>query len=419
MSPNSLMPEDNYSGTLNVNLVVHDGENSSEVYVAVVAVTSVNDAPEIDPIPDQEITEGSTFTAINLDDFVEDVETSDELITWSYKENTHLQVSIVDRVVTVTAPTADWTGSDTIVFIAIDDDATSPLSDSDTVVFTVKAINDPPVITGQKAISGLEDMEMTIPLSSLDVSDEDNEESDLTVEILSGEHYSVASANTLLPEENYNGALSVNLCVNDLECSSEIFVAEVTVTSVNDTPEIYPIPDQVIPDNLLFKDIKLDDFVEDVETPDESITWTYAENNHLQVSIVDRVATITVAEEDWSGIDTIVFMATDDDATNPITVSDTVLFTVISTTGIEHYKVIELVAYPNPTEGLLKIKLSEVLNGEIMLQVFTVQGELVKISKQSMLNNHLELNIQDQLPGNYFIRVVGPDVVATIEITKL
>ncbi|GAI79116.1 unnamed protein product, partial [marine sediment metagenome] len=165
--------------------------------------------------------------------------------------------------------------------------------------------------------------------------------------------------------------------------------------------------------------INLDDYVADVETSDELITWAYTGDTHLQVSIVDRVASITVLQQDWTGSDTIVFIATDDDAITPLSASDTVIFTVTPMgTGITHYKVLSIKAYPNPSEGLLIIELSEVLNGEILLQVFTVQGELVMNSKQRMLDNHLELNIQDQPSGNYFIRLISPDFTETVQITK-
>ncbi|GAI93656.1 unnamed protein product, partial [marine sediment metagenome] len=244
VTANSLLPEENYNGILSVNLVVNDLESLSAVFAAEVTVTPVNDAPVIDPIPDQEITEGSLFTDINLDDFVEDVETSDALITWTYSDDTYLQVTIVDRVANITVPHQDWTGSDTIIFIATDDDATTPLSDSDTVIFTVSIVNDPPVISGQQAISSPEDQILKILLSSLNVSDVDNPLTDLLVEIQAGVHYTMLGADSLVTEENYNGTLSVNLVVRDLVSSSDVFAAEATITPVNDAPVIDSIPDQ-------------------------------------------------------------------------------------------------------------------------------------------------------------------------------
>jgi hypothetical protein len=58
------------------------------------------------------------------------------------------------------------------------------------------------------------------------------------------------------------------------------------------------------------------------------MTWTYAGNSELSVTIVDRVAAIGIPNPDWNGSETITFTATDpgllsdsDDATftvNPV-----------------------------------------------------------------------------------------------------
>jgi hypothetical protein len=162
----------------------------------------------------------------------------------------------------------------------------------------------------------------------------------------------------------------------------------------------------------------LDDYVEDIETPDELITWTWLENTHLQVSIVDRIASISVLQEDWIGSDTIIFIATDDDAGSPLSASDTVVFTVTPRTGMTYHKSLHPILYPNPTHGLLTIEFSNRISGEILLQVFSVHGELIITSKQRMLDNKLRLNIQDLLNGNYIIRIVSPDYTESFQITR-
>ncbi len=101
---------------------------------ATFTVTAVNDAPVVGNIPDQTIAEGGTFTTINLDDYVSDVDNTDAEMTWTYSGNTDLTVSIVDRVATIMTPSADWTGSETITFTATDPGL---LPDSDPATFTV------------------------------------------------------------------------------------------------------------------------------------------------------------------------------------------------------------------------------------------------------------------------------------------
>jgi len=401
------------------NTMTYEGTYLDDIILQTEPVPTPNDPPEVEDIPDQTINEGESFATINLDGFVSDSETADANIDWTYSGNTDLVIDITDRIATINVADENWYGSEAVTFTATDDHVADPLSASDAVLFTMNNVNDPPVISGQQTLSIPEDQTLTILLSSLNVSDVDNSQSDLSVEIQAGDHYSVISANSLLPEENYNDTLSVNLIVNDLESSSEVYAADVAITPVNDVPVMDFIPDQEIEEGSLFTDINLDDCVEDVETPDELITWAYAENSHLQVSIVDRVATIILPQEDWTGGDTIVFIATDDDTISQLSASDTVIFTVTPGTGIAFYKSLNMKAYPNPTEGLITIELSEVLNGEILLQVFTVKGELVMNSKQKILDKHLELNIQDRPSGNYLIRLISPDFTETFQITKL
>ncbi len=79
-----------------------------------------NVAPIVTDIPDQTITEGDSFATIILDDYVSDVDNTDEEMIWTYTGESELTVSIVDRVATITPPDADWNGSETITFRATD-----------------------------------------------------------------------------------------------------------------------------------------------------------------------------------------------------------------------------------------------------------------------------------------------------------
>ncbi len=100
---------------------------------ATFTVTAVNDAPIVAGIPDQMIAQGNSFTTINLDDYVSDVDNLDSELSWSYSGNSELTVSIVDRVATITAP-PDWIGIETITFKATDP---GDLFGEDSAVFTV------------------------------------------------------------------------------------------------------------------------------------------------------------------------------------------------------------------------------------------------------------------------------------------
>lgn len=95
--------------------------------------------PVVANIPNQTITTGSSFATINLDNYVSDADNTDSQITWTYSGDTHINISIVNRVATITYDNG-FTGSETITFTATDPD---DLSDSDQAVFVVNAASTP------------------------------------------------------------------------------------------------------------------------------------------------------------------------------------------------------------------------------------------------------------------------------------
>ncbi len=142
---------------------------------ATFSVTAVNDPPVVNGIPNQTILEGSTFFAtINLDNYVMDVDNTDLEMTWSFSGNTQLSVSILNRVVTIGVPDANWNGAETITFRATDP---GDLFDEEAAIFTVTAVNDPPVNTIPGTQSTLINQELVfeeaslISIDDLDVSE--------------------------------------------------------------------------------------------------------------------------------------------------------------------------------------------------------------------------------------------------------
>ncbi|MBN1159570.1 MAG: cadherin-like domain-containing protein [Bacteroidales bacterium] len=120
-----------------VTFTVSDGPNTSNTVTRTIAVTEVNDPPVVSDIPGQSVAEGQTFATINLDNYVTDPDHTDAQIEWTYAGNIELSVSIsATRVATITKPSGDWTGSETITFTATDP---NEAFDSDPAVFTVTA----------------------------------------------------------------------------------------------------------------------------------------------------------------------------------------------------------------------------------------------------------------------------------------
>ncbi|RLD68229.1 MAG: hypothetical protein DRI98_12045, partial [Bacteroidetes bacterium] len=105
---------------------------------------------------------------------------------------------------------------------------------------------------------------------------------------------------------------SFTYTIKDLaDNTSNIATVALTINLQNDTPVVSDIPDETIAEGETFATINLDDYVSDEEDIDADIDWTYSGDVELTVDITDRVATITIPDVDWFGIETITFTATD------------------------------------------------------------------------------------------------------------
>ncbi len=157
--------------------VTNGGDDTSAGQAFTITVTEDNDAPVVDDIPNQTITEGASFTTIVLDDYVADVDNPDTAIVWTTSGATDLSVSITDRVATINIPDENWTGSETITFTAKD---AEPLSGSDAAIFTVNGVNDAPVLAQNNGLAVNKGATGTVLNSALQTTDVDIDSGDQT-----------------------------------------------------------------------------------------------------------------------------------------------------------------------------------------------------------------------------------------------
>jgi hypothetical protein len=93
-----------------------------------------------------------------------------------------------------------------------------------------------PLIDSQNIISLSEDANRQIDFADLNVSDADSAyPQDFTLTIQTGDNFSI-NQQSLRPNTDFNGMLSVPVIVNDGELDSNLFVLQVQVTGVNDAP---------------------------------------------------------------------------------------------------------------------------------------------------------------------------------------
>jgi hypothetical protein len=206
------------------------------------AITSnYNTAPAITPIPNQSTNEGTSFAVLALNNYVSDIESTDQNISWTTTQiggTSNLNIIInSSHNATVTPVNSQWNGSQTVVFTATDQGKNGNYikSSKDTVVFTVNAVNNPPTVTGQTALNVDEDNPIALSLSDFTVFDPDSPSNTFQLVVLPGTGYSV-NGMIVTPATNFNGNLSVNVAVSDNIAQGATYAANINVNPVNDPP---------------------------------------------------------------------------------------------------------------------------------------------------------------------------------------
>lgn len=230
VSGTTITPSENFNGSLTVPVTVNDGSATSESFSLAVSVSPVNDAPVItdqDPISiGEEQAFNITLAQLSVTDPDNTYPTG-----FSLTVKTGSNYSVSGTTIT---PSPNFAGTLSVPVSVNDGAASSP---DFLFSISVSAAADPPVITGQNPVSTPEEQAVTITLDQLTVSDPDNTAEDLMLIVSEGSNYTL-SGNTVTPVSNYNGVLTVPVQVSDGTNVSEVFNMQVTVTPVNDPPQI-------------------------------------------------------------------------------------------------------------------------------------------------------------------------------------
>lgn len=229
-----ITPAPNYYGDLSIPLTVSDGAGGvSPVYNFQLTVNPVNDPPSIvGQVPitiDEEESIELTVEHLQISDpDPEDVYPDDFTLIVVAGQN----YSVTQTTIT---PAPNFTGVLEIPVFVSDGTATSGMF---TLNVTVEDVNDPPIILGQTvALSIAEDQSVVLALNQLNVTDPDTPAGNLTLVVQPGPNYTFNNL-TVTPSEDFNGPLHVNVVVNDGSLNSAQFQMLVTVTPVNDPPQI-------------------------------------------------------------------------------------------------------------------------------------------------------------------------------------
>src|SRR5690606_21155955 len=162
---------------------------------------------------------------------------------------------------------------------------------------TVVSANNIPVITDQvnPSVEIAEGTTVAIEADDLVIDDPDTDDIH-TVVIDGGDNYTF-SDNQLTPNDDYFGALTVNLHVNDGTDDSEQFAYQLTVTNVNDLPTLALVNDVLLTENGSPGDALLSGITSGASNEDQTLTVSIEDNTNPALFNGDPVVNYTSPNE--------------------------------------------------------------------------------------------------------------------------
>ena len=378
------IPDPSWNGNTVATFTVTDPEGGSAKQDVALNVRSVNDPPVFKKIADQAIEEKNEFTSFILDDYLSDADHDFSKLKVEVTGNRDLKVNIDNRSheVSVKIPHDQWNGTETLMFTATDPEGARA---STSAKFTVKAINDPPVMKDIREQTIKEKGEFQpIELDNF-VEDLDHAKNRLKWTITGNKELKVAidAAHIVRitpPSPQWHGAEALTFKVCDPDNACDERTANFTVESVNDVPMfVKQVMPQTIREKGQFQPIKLADLVKDLDNKLSELTFSVSSKpaagskkreSELKVEIDDqKVAKIVIPNKFWNGAEEITFTVTDPEGAKA---SSSALFTVESVNDLPEIKqvadqtiqekgeftpfnVSELVSDPDDRFGSLKI----------------------------------------------------------------
>ncbi len=243
-------PDANWNGTDSFTYWIKDSEDKTSSATVTITVTPVNDTPTggDDTVSTNEDTAVDIAVTVN-DDVDETTNPADEDVTvadGSVSTPSHGTAVLKDNKTITYTPAADYFGSDSFTYTAVDKSGKTAVF---TVIVTVDSVNDAPTITDITDKTIAEDG--TTGVLTVTVSDVDKADSDLVVTAARGNAallppITVNNAGepgtevgertfTLTPYANKNGTSLITLTVSDGDLTAtDTFT--LTVSAQNDAP---------------------------------------------------------------------------------------------------------------------------------------------------------------------------------------
>jgi len=184
------------------------------------------------------------------------------------------------------------------------------------------------------------------------------------------------------------------------------------MANYNTKPTITTIPDQTFDEGNNSDTIHLDDFVADLEDPDQEISWTASQIGTQNLSITidtSRQVTVIPVNISWNGSQTVVFTATDHGRNGKYIKSstDTVVFNV---TPVDALPVIPKTSsyihvYPNPSFDQITLDVKN-RSDDIDFILLDITGKpVLKKTICKTCEAKINLNQNSVIPGLYLYKI--------------
>jgi hypothetical protein len=416
------VPYAGWNGSENISFIATNPKSDSDTAAVNFEVINVNDAPVLTEIGNQSTNEGIiltgrtvTFTDPDAGDTHTITVTSDESHVTVANLSGNVSGSTYDLV-----PAANWNGTAHIT-VTVTDHSTEPLSDSETYLLTVNAINDAPVLTEIGNQSTNEDTSLVgLAVTFTDPNAGDthtitvtSNEINVTVASLSGNVS--GSTYNLVPAANWNGTANITVTVTDNGTGtlSDNETYTLTVNAINDAPISIELSNNSIDEN-----IEIGTVVGLFSTSDPDIfdshTYIFAsdggekDKDNNSFIIVDDTLKTNV-EIDFEVKNSFTILVQSDDG-NGGTFNQNFIITVndlYETLINEVNNRFSFNIYPNPADDKLTIEIENPENEKFLLEIVNYVGGVVY--SEPIINGKV-INVSEFSTGIYFVRFTGYNI---------
>lgn len=382
----SIIPDSNFYGVLSVPILINDNmseNNLSDTFYFQIDVKNVNDKPII--LEQKELTtnEDNPFTLSYTDLIIDDIDNlyPDDFSIIIYDgENYHVnEYQII--------PQKDFFGTVYIPIQMNDNAKENNLSDTFFIQLKIEAVNDSPLIVGQKELIIQEGQELTLLLDCLIVEDVDNifpDDFDLYIE--SGGDYLI-DKNKIKPNDYFYGTIEAPVIVIDNSLQnqySQTFNVKINVLPINNPPEInLPEEIDILTDSFVL--ININDSISDIDNAIADLNLSWSNSDYFDFTIINGLLKIEPKNNNRTGTEQIWIYVSDGELSDSTAINfNSYSETAIASPTNENSL---FLSRPNPFSEHTTINFMIEKSQTINLSIYDIQGIKVYTLYEGFINS--------------------------------